>query len=500
MKKNLFNTLVLLLIAVAFVSCSKESSEIESSSKGYKVSIPANKISSKAVADGGTATFKTTENVYVCNTDKGNAIDEGVLHPSANTASANFDGTLEGDYEVGNTLKILYNTNGSGVADYSSQNGTLAGVVDAGFASVDVTDISGGTITTGTATINNLQSIFKFTFKNGSTTLNVKSVTISSAGNKIQTQYDVVNETATYSYLTVSNATTLSTVYVALRFTSNENDPITFLVTDENGVQYLGHKNAPSTGFAVSKFYTSTINVTPISFSVDYGTTVIFSPGNLVKTDNTYEVGDINATYEFESIPFNTNGGSLGYDQGAPTSTSARGYFTWNEIATADETPRLFTVNGVSGWRSMTYDECDYLLWYRDMNDGVRNFYRIDLGSDQTQIGFLIPPDGATSDDVVGLNGGTGASSGFTQNVNVNSYISKGFVFLPAVGVYIAGSENKWFRNCTITDVTIHYGYYWLTTEYDDDHGDWLYFHASGQSNDDTDEKYYYCSVRLVRD
>lgn len=500
MRKSIINVFAMLLVAgVAFVSCSKES-KIESPSKGYKVSIPAKKISSKAVADGGTATFKTTENVYVCNTSKSNAIDATVLHPSANAASANFEGTLAGTYVVGNNLKILYNTNASGVADYSSQNGTIEGVVDAGVATVSVTDVSGGTITTGTASIDNLQSIFKFTFKNGSTTLNVKSVTISSAGNKLQTQYDVVNETATYSYLTVSNETAQSTVYAALRFTPTANDPITFLVTDENGVQYLGHKNAPSTGFAVGKFYTSTIDVTPIAFSVSSGTTVVFSPGNLVKTDATHTVESGNATYEFETVPFNTNGGSLGYEGDAPSATSARGYFTWNEIATADETPRLFTVNGVSGWRSMTYDECDYLLWSRDMNDGVKNFYRIDLGSDQTHIGFLIPPDEATSDDVEGLYGGTGPASGFTQNIDVNSYISKGFVFLPAVGVYIAGGENKWFRNCTVIDVTIHYGYYWLTTEYDDDYGDWLYFRASGQSNDDGDWKYYYCSVRLVHD
>ena len=276
-----------------------------------------------------------------------------------------------------------------------------------------------------------------------------------------------------------------------------------------NGSAYINggiyHGARPAMDAIVRNTYLNTgvsLTLTQALFSISDTEKVLFSPGNLVKTDDAYTVGSGSETYAFETTPFNINGGSLGYNQGTPTSISARGYFTWNEIISdgvTSESPRLFTVNGVANWRSMTYDECDYLLWIRDMNEGVKNFYRIDLGSDQTHIGFLIPPDEATSDDVEGLYGGTGASSGFTQNVNVDTYISRGFIFLPAVGLYIAGSENKWMRNCTIIDEEIYYGYYWLTTEEDDDGAYWLYFHASGQSNDDYDEKYYYCSVRLVR-
>ena len=277
-----------------------------------------------------------------------------------------------------------------------------------------------------------------------------------------------------------------------------------------NGSAYINggiyHGARPAMDAIVRNTYLNTgvsLTLSQALFSISDKEQVLFSPGNLVKTDDTYTVGSGSETYAFETTLFNTNGGSLGYNQGTPTPISARGYFTWNEIISdgvTSESPRLFTVNGVTNWRSMTYDECDYLLWTRDMNEGVKNFYRIDLGSDQTHIGFLIPPDEATSDDVEGLYGGTGASSGFTQNVNVDTYISRGFIFLPAVGLYIAGSENKWMRNCTISDKEIYYGYYRLTTEEDDELAYWLYFHASGQSNDDTDEKYYYCSVRLVRD
>ena len=448
MRKSIINVFAMLLVAgFAFVSCSKESSEIESPSKGYKVSIPANKNFSKAVATDGTTTFKTTENVYIYNTNTGN-IDATVLHPSVDAGSANFEGTLVGTYSEGNTLKVLYNTNSLGVADYSSQDGTLEGVIDAGVASVDVTSISGGTITTETATINNLQSIFKFTFKNGATTLNVKSVTITSGNNALQAQYDVVTNTPTFAPITVSLSTASSTVYAALRFTATANDPITFLITDENDNVYVANKNAPSSGFSIGKFYTSTINI--YCFTVSDGKVVTFSPGNLVKTDDTYTVGSGNESYAFETVPFNTNSGSLGYGGDAPISTSARGYFTWSEIATETNTPRSFTVNGISGWRTLTQSEWDCLLRTRPIGTGMYRYYKVKNADGQA--GLVLPPDNATTNDTnaLGLEAGSKA-----KLVDINACISKGFVFLPGVGYY----ENSWNR--AISD---YWGYYWTCT------------------------------------
>lgn len=414
MRKSIINVFAMLLVAgVAFVSCSKESSEIKSPSKGYKVSIPANKISSKAVADGGTATFKTTENVYVYNTNSGN-MDATVLHPSANAASANFEGTLVGTYSEGNTLKILYNTNSSGVADYSSQNGTIEGVVDAGVASVSVTDISGGTITTGTATIDNLQSIFKIQFKNGGVgdPLTVKFVRITSAGNHLQWQYDAVNETGSYGPIDVTNTSGLTTVYVALRFDAEPNDPIIFQVIDSDGKVYTGTKNTPaSTGFVNSKFYTSTISVTPHVFTVASGTTVCFAPGNL---------GVDGTTYSFIK-PFE-NWGQFG---GNPASLSKRAYFNWNELSSP------YTVCSISSWRILTQAEWSYLLNTRTMtNTGVQRYYRI-RDNYKSYNGLLLPPDGATSDDVAGLTSG-----GLTTDVDYKTYIKNGFVFLHYTGYY----------------------------------------------------------------
>lgn len=245
-------------------------------------------------------------------------------------------------------------------------------------------------------------------------------------------------------------------------------------------------------GYTATRAHARKLTTTMVCFSISDTKKVFFSPGNLVKTDNTYEVGSGNESYVFESVPFNTNGGSLGYGQGTPTATSARGYFTWYEIisdGTTSESPRLFTVNGVSGWRAMTYDEWDYLCFVdgRQMNNGVARYYRIDLGNDGKQIGFLLPPDGATSNDVSDLTAGQ-----LTENVNIDTYISKGFVFLPAAGFYPLGWYNYW-------DEVGERGYYWYTTEEDDDCATFLRFHVAGQG-DDSGEKSYYCSVRLIHD
>ena len=243
-------------------------------------------------------------------------------------------------------------------------------------------------------------------------------------------------------------------------------------------------------GYTATRARAKKLTTTMVSFSVSATKKVFFAPGNLVKTDATYTVGSGNESYAFETTPFNTNGGSLGYDQGAPTSTSARGYFTWGEIATADETPRVFTVNGVSGWKALTYDECDYLQLYRAMNASVHRFYRIDLGSSGTQVGFLIPPDGATSADVAGLTEPMSASGSITENVNVDTYISKGFVFLPAVGWYPTSWYEYWNDGGNM-------GYYWTTTTDGDYY--YRYFYKGGQG-DDYGPDDYYCSVRLVRE
>ena len=135
-----------------------------------------------------------------------------------------------------------------------------------------------------------------------------------------------------------------------------------------------------------------------------------------------------------------------------------------------------FNING---------DDC----YGRTMKDGVARYYRVDLGNNGTQIGLLLPPDQATSEDVSDLTSGD-----LTQNVSIDTYISKGFVFLPLAGFY-----SDWLDWI----ITGEYGggYYWYITEdeSDDECAYYLRFRANSLG-DTSDEKSYYLSVRLVHE
>ena len=242
------------------------------------------------------------------------------------------------------------------------------------------------------------------------------------------------------------------------------------------------------------------LTTTMVSFSVSSTKKVFFAPGNLVKIGG--------STYAFETTPFNTNGGSLGYNQGDWESLPARGYFSWSEIATANEEPRLFTINGVSDWKAMTFDEWNFLYaelyesintgedcYGRTMEDGVARYYRVYVGGPEPQLGLLITPDEATSSDVTGLT-----DKSVTEIANIDTFISKGFAFLPSSGYFSRGVSDTW------GDAGIM-GYYWYTTEdeADEDLAYYLRFHSTGpngMSDSGTDWKsnYYYISVRLVHE
>ena len=154
MKRNVINNLIILLVvAICSISCSKESTTPSNQTKTYKINISAQKASSKVVSVEGnvaTATFNTAEDVFVYNTTT-EEMDEGILHPTSNTAHTSFGGTLAGTYNVNDNLKILYNTTSEGIADYTKQNGEIETVLDAGVGSVQITDITGDRITTGNA-------------------------------------------------------------------------------------------------------------------------------------------------------------------------------------------------------------------------------------------------------------------------------------------------------------------------------------------------------------
>lgn len=429
----------IILIGMSVFSCSKslDNSEETLPQKKVNANIPANFASSKVVADGGAATFSTSEKVYVYN-NATSTLDADYLSPDADGATANLKGSLSGTYSAGNSLKLLYNTTSEGIADYTNQDGTLENVIDAATATVKISSVDGDSFTTRTAYFENLQSIFKFTFKDPDNNIvKVKSLTILSENNKLQSEYNLLDEAVTYGGINVICNTAQSTVYVALRFTSNPSEMILFSVIDENGKVYTGSKTSPATGFKIGRFYTSTVSVKAHTFSVAKDKKVYFALGNL------YDDGGV---YKIQSSPWVVSDVGSGdfFDRNLITSTMAS-----SEIS--------ITVNGIDGWYAPVSAYWIYL------NDGSRTFiddtrfirpYKIETDEKTNNIfGLMFLPDDFTySEDIAELEAEEKyrTFSRYKKNVNIFKYLAKGCVFIPGyertggfAPCYASGNHNQ---------------------------------------------------------
>lgn len=435
MKKSIAIIAAFILAAgLILISCSKESKTPEKA-KGYKICLNATTNgsgSTKLVTEDngkGVTTFDSSEEIFVCNLSDGNKIDASAINPvpDADAHDATIVGDLSGEttssvainYAQGNNLRLLYNAPQSGTLDYSAQDGSLAGAVDAAVADgVTITKINGNEITASDANFVNLQSIFKFNFKdgNGDDIEHVRFVRIFSEGGHLQAQYNAVTGSATYGPVTVSRDDNLPDkyVYAGLRFDSDAaSDPIVFQVIDADGKVYSGSKNSPSTtGFVNGKFYNATVTVNLYTFTIASGNKkAYFSPGDL---------GVDNGVYSFTE-PF-TN---WGYNSTNET-LAKRVWFNYPEvnytsIATGHE------IYGVK-WRipncpgaNADQKDWNYIVSYRTMNSGVERYYKVTIGSNQYCV--LLPPDETVSSDIeADLTSGT--------VTNYLKYLAKGFVLL----------------------------------------------------------------------
>ena len=430
MRKPLFGLIAIAAICAGLASCTKESINEELSGNSYSIRIPVQKTATKAVTEGtgkAVSTFRTTDNVYVYN-ESTNVLDNGTLHPSDDAHEASFVGTLNKSYKVGNVLRVLYNTGSNGIVDYSSQDGSLEDVIDAGEGEVTIASVSGSVITTNSATIDNLQSIFKFTFRYGGAEISgIRFVRIFSGDNKLQAQYNANSGTATYGPVTVSRDSNLENnyIYAGLRFDANPSDVIVFQVVDENGKVYSGSKTAPATGFAIGKFYNTTVDVNLYTFTVASGKKVCFSPGDL---------GLDNGTYSFTE-PFETWGWKN-------NSATKRVWFNYSEISSG------LTIYGID-WRnpntlaasssnSPRPQEWEKLISRTNMNGGVNPYYRVTVSGHENCL--LLPPDETQPSDI-----GDDITSGSVTNYT--KYLGKGFVLLISTGRATWGaktSQRKW--------------------------------------------------------
>lgn len=363
MKNNTLPAIVLMAALMA-ASCAKELT-IDNSALSYNIRVEADFSATKAVADGGTATFTSGDKVCVYNQTKA-AVDANVLTAATTGPSTTFSGTLAGTYEVGDVLQLFYNTP-TEVVDYTVQDGTIDHVTDVAVATVSVTGVIGSTVSTGKATFTNHQSIYKFTFKNGATTLNVRAVTIRSAGNKLVTKDNLLSG-ASYGAVSISNETAQSAVYAALKFSSNPSETISFTLVDDNGILYTGSKSSPAGGLVDNQFYTSEVSVTPSAtmpypFTIDNYTSksVYLAAGNLYFKDNQY-------TFYPCKAPFHEPAGDLTAEQ-----RRDRCWFQWGVVntsfASASSTQNVY-FNGTAsqGWYTLTQEQWHCLYGQRQMS------------------------------------------------------------------------------------------------------------------------------------
>lgn len=256
----------------------------------HQVSIPATMgTETKAVIFDGTtsiSTFLSTERVYVYNVTADEVL-EGYLSPtniSADGQSCDLTGTLTGTLTAGNSITLLYNLSDVDTAkegdrykdytffEYDNQDGTEDDVTDGAIATATVGDNVGEVLTTTTTvSFQNVQSMFRFKFTDGTNDINVTSLRIHSANDALGQKYRPIdNESEQYTCgdIIVSPATaTTDYLYVSLRIkeSSASGDMLTFTATDADGIVYQGTKAAPSAGFTNGKYYwnSTAISLTP---------------------------------------------------------------------------------------------------------------------------------------------------------------------------------------------------------------------------------------------
>ena len=419
MRKNSIAIISLAFLASCFmVSCSTEAFDTNQPVKGAKIVIPAQKMSTKAVDADGKATFLTSENVYIA---KSGTIDKNAIHPSAESASTTFAGTLKETYSQGDKITVLYNTNASGVVDYSGQDGSIGSVKDAGYAEdIEIVSYSENVLTTEPAKIKNLQSIFKFTFYNGSISEDnkisgIRFVRVFSTNNKLVSSYNAISKSSTPGPVTISRSTNLDDnyIYAALRFDSYDGDEIVFQVIDENGKVYSGSKSAPEGGFEIGKFYESTVTVNLYTFTVSSGKQVCFSPGDL---------GVNNGVYSFTE-PFVPWGWG---DQYATT----RVWFNYSEVTAP-------TVYGIQ-WRIENYVSGAY-EWNNIINRKFGedpSYYKVTLPGHSNCLLLLPDETILTEAEKTELKKGT-------LDADYVKYFGKGFVLLISTG-YANALKSTW--------------------------------------------------------
>ena len=274
---NIIRTLNLLLLAgvTTFVSCNKEDDDQPAASKTYTMTVNATKgdRNTKALGFDGegniTATWTENEEVTVYNVTKNVALT-GTLKAQSSGTSTTLKGTLTGDIDATDVLKLMFLS-----PSYGTQDGTLTGnatsidrVCDYAEATVTVASVSGGNITTSDANFVNQQAIVKFTLKDNANDANL-SATLLTVG----------IESNSY---TVTPTSATNVLYVAIPAISSKT--VTLIATDGDNYYYY---QKTGVSFSNSQYYAIEVKMEetdlarPLTFEAKTaGATVTFTKGS----------------------------------------------------------------------------------------------------------------------------------------------------------------------------------------------------------------------------
>jgi hypothetical protein len=365
----------------------------------YRVCIPAtfgDDAQTRAVDfDGTTAitSFATTDKIYVYKKSPSTAWlswNAGTstldyLSPNQNGKSCTLTGTITGQFAEGDVLELYYNMNLLGFSgdpskpdeclfDYYNwgQDGTGSGVADFAIATVKVKSIDAGVITfcqeaddtDETAHFENLSSMFRFKFTDGSDPISVKRLGVGSTNPALLVAYFPMATTKCEplgtGYIPVTLATATSDyIYVGIGIdeSSDNGDAMTFQVEGADGKVYTGTKAAPAAGFKKGKYYYSTsATALTYQYTIQYPTITWTTPSTGIESDfGLYRFGSGN-------FDFTLSG------------TSSSVLFNMGIFAAANGTIRL---NGLTA----TYDDLNYIYNRGDLTLDITGDNTITCGN-----------------------------------------------------------------------------------------------------------------------
>lgn len=516
----------ILMMAAAMTACrqmeqpapieeQEKPQEQEETVQTFTMTIEASKgIDTKALSLSGennktlSATWAQGEEVTAFEMiDYGASYDElGTLTAQDNGASTTLSGKINKVPSQGNNIMLCFPRY---PMDYTGQKGTMADIAanfDYAYSWINDWTESGGRITaTSTAVFENQQAIVRFILKDiNGTPINASSLTISDAlGNLLQST-DFASY-ANFGDLTINLDTPSSEVWVAMLAQWNNSMNLT-LTADVDGVIYTYNKNDVT--FDAGQYYQVTVKMTPKGavrglFTVnDDGKKIYFSQGNLKYSNGTWsfhtnqydmcftEEGDVSENYT-ASGTFDLFGwGTSGYDVEYPylTSSDYGQYIQGDDIAGTEYDWGVHNTisNGGTGWRTLTRDEWDYLLYQRTTTSDVR--YMKATVNDVAGL-IILPDDWSTSYYDFEYQDNNPYEPFSTLEIELSDWTSAleahGAVFLPVFG----------FRddNTAIPQIGGVLSYYWSSTYYGYDSGpgsECSYYLTLGEYYDD-----YYQSV-----